>query len=133
MFVNKKLFFRRAFAFVLDLYISMLPMLFISLLFKNFSTSYPKLHSALHFFSLAIFLVLRDVIFGSSSLGKKICGLIVIDSSKPVLASSEKLIIRGLFCVIYVIEGIVFLLRGSSLSERATGTSVVFKKDYPYL
>ncbi|MBQ8830280.1 MAG: RDD family protein [Oscillospiraceae bacterium] len=133
MFINKKLFFRRAIAFTLDLYISTLPMLFISLLFKNFPTSYPKLYLVLYSFSFAILLVLRDVIFGSCSLGKKICGLIVIDSGTPALASSEKLIFRGLFCFIYVIEGIVFLLRGSSLSERATGTFVVFKKDYPYL
>ena len=133
MFINRNLFFRRAFAFILDIYISMLPTLFISLLFKNFSTSHPKLYSAVFYFLTVIFMVLRDVLFGHCSLGKRICGLIVINNSPPSFASTEKLIIRGLFCFIYIIEGILLLLQGSSLSERITGTSVVLKKDHPLL
>ena len=133
MLVDRKLFFRRALAFVLDLYISMLPMLIVSLLFENFSTAYPKLHSAIFYFLAIVLMVLRDVIFGGCSLGKKICGLIVIDAKKSALATTEKLIFRGLFCIVYILEGIVFLLRGSSLSERITGTYVVFKKDHPRL
>ncbi len=70
---------------------------------------------------------LRDVIFGGRSLGKRIMGLVAADKTTGKKPSVGKLMLRGVFFLMYI-DGIILFVSGKSVGDRAAGTIVVPKK-----
>ncbi len=73
--------------------------------------------------------VLRDLIFGGRSLGKRIFGLIVLDKQTAEKAKIHQRIIRGLFLFILQFDLIVMLIRGESIGDTVARTVIISKKD----
>lgn len=72
--------------------------------------------------------VLRDLIFGGRSLGKRIFGLIVLDKQTEAPAKLAKCAIRNIFYFLLPIDIIVLLISGTTIGDRVAHT-VVVKKD----
>ncbi len=77
-----------------------------------------------------VFVILRDVIFGGRSIGKKIAGLVILDRQTGMLAKKGKRLVRNLFLPIYEVDAIVMLISGSTIGDRVGGTVVIPKKVY---
>ena len=71
--------------------------------------------------------VLRDLIFGGRSLGKRIMGLVVLDRQTGMQANAGKCVLRNLFLFIVHIDAIVMLTSGTTIGDRAAHTVVVRK------
>ena len=71
--------------------------------------------------------VLRDLIFGGRSLGKRIMGLVVLDRQTGMQANAGKCAFRNLFLFIVHIDAIVMLASGTTIGDRAAHTVVVRK------
>lgn len=71
--------------------------------------------------------VLRDLIFGGRSLGKRIVGLAVLDRQTGLQAGAGRCALRNLFLFIVHIDVIFMLVSGSSIGDRAAHTVVVRK------
>ncbi|MBQ4317464.1 MAG: helix-turn-helix domain-containing protein [Clostridia bacterium] len=71
--------------------------------------------------------VLRDLIFGGRSLGKRIFGLAVLDRQTGTQAKAGKCVLRNLFLFIVQIDAIVMLISGSTVGDRVAHTVVVRK------
>lgn len=71
--------------------------------------------------------VLRDLIFGGKSLGKRILGLTVLDKQTGTQAKATQCALRNIFLIIAHIDAIVMLVSGSTLGDRAAHTVVVRK------
>jgi len=75
-----------------------------------------------------LYCLLKDCLFGRRSLGKLICGLIILNSETGEKASYSSLILRNITYVIASIEGIVVLLNnGKRLGDSFAKTQVVRK------
>lgn len=72
--------------------------------------------------------VLRDLIFGGRSLGKRIMGLLVLDRQTGMEAKGLKCALRNIFLFILHIDAIVMLVIGKTLGDCAAHTVVVHKK-----
>ena len=72
--------------------------------------------------------VLRDLIWGGRSLGKRITGLVVLDKNTAAKPKKWQLIVRNIFLFILHVDSIVMLVRGQSLGDSAAHTVVVAKK-----
>lgn len=68
--------------------------------------------------------VCRDVI-SQRSIGKKLMELYIVDrnSSKP--ASAKQKVIRNLFIIIGTVDVFVLLIKGESIGDIVSGTSIV--------
>ena len=78
-----------------------------------------------------IFFVLRDLIFGGRSLGKRIMGLMVLDRQTGMQANVGKCALRNLFLFIVHIDAIFMLASGTTIGDRAAHTLVV-RKNFLY-
>lgn len=77
-----------------------------------------------------ILFTLRDVIPGGRSIGKRICGLVVLNKKTGDEASRVQLIVRGLlFFFIIQVDGILMIASGRSVGDHLANTVVVAKKD----
>lgn len=72
--------------------------------------------------------ILRDLIFGGRSLGKRIMGLMVLDRQTGMKASTGKCALRNIFLFIVHIDAIIMLASGTTLGDRAAHTIVVHQK-----
>lgn len=79
-----------------------------------------------------VLFVLRDVIFGRRSLGKRLLGLIVIDRQTGEVAKPSKRILRNLFLPLMQIDGFVMLFSGSSVGDRVVNAAVIPIKSLYY-
>ena len=71
--------------------------------------------------------MLRDVIFGGRSVGKRIFGLHVIDLCSSAAATNDKKILRNLFFFLYLVDVFVLLATGQTIGDRIAGTLVVME------
>lgn len=77
-----------------------------------------------------ILFILRDLIFGGRSLGKRLLGLAVIDRRTAGKTNCKQRIIRNIFSVLLMqIDIVVMLVRGQSIGDTLAHTAVVLKKD----
>ena len=74
-----------------------------------------------------ILFVLRDVIFGGRSVGKRIFGLHVIDLRSSAAATNDKKILRNLFFFLYLVDVFVLLATGQTIGDHVAGTLVVME------
>ncbi len=79
--------------------------------------------------SYPVCFVLRDLIFGGRSLGKRIMGLMVLDKQTGDAPKKNALFIRNIFIFIIQVEAVIMLVTGLTLGDRAAHTVVVRKKD----
>lgn len=73
--------------------------------------------------------MLKDLLFGGRSLGKRIMGLTVLDKTTGATPKKTVLFLRNIFLIIIQVEAIVMLITGLTLGDRAAHTVVVRKKD----
>lgn len=73
--------------------------------------------------------ILRDVLFGSRSLGKRFLGLIVVDKLTGTTASVGKRIAKNLFLPIVQVDAIVMLVTGRTVGDHVAHTVVIRKAD----
>jgi len=69
--------------------------------------------------------ILRDLIFGGRSLGKRMLGLTVLDRQTGLPATAGKCALRNLFLFIVQIDAIVMLVSGTTIGDRVAHTVVV--------
>lgn len=67
----------------------------------------------------------RDYLLGGRSIGKRLCGLSVVDSATGLPATGKQLILKGLCFMIVPFDAMLLLLTGRSAGERISGTAVV--------
>ncbi len=75
-----------------------------------------------------VLLLLRDFLFGGTSLGKRILGLRVIDFTTHQKTPVFKRILRCLFFIILPIDAITMFIEGRSIGDRVANTIVVPKQ-----
>jgi len=75
--------------------------------------------------SYPVSFVLRDVIFGGRSVGKRIMGLVVLDKQTGLPPKAGKRILRNLFLMILQVDAIILLVTGATLGDRAANTVVI--------
>lgn len=112
-------------AFVVDWHLTVIPafvFLFASELLPATIQPYAMFVGIFCCFGLYFF---RDYLFGGRSPGKRLVGLSVVDRSTGLPATGKQLLIKNLFTWLVSIDGLVLLLSGKSLAERATDTAVV--------
>lgn len=76
--------------------------------------------------------VLRDLIFGGRSLGKRIMGLVVLDRQTGMQATAGKCALRNLFLFIVHVDAVFMLASGATIGDRAAHTVVVRKSSLNY-
>jgi uncharacterized RDD family membrane protein YckC len=82
------------------------------------------------FLSYPVCFVLRDLIMGGRSLGKRIFGLMVLDQQTGQIAKPTQRLVRNLFFFLQQIDGILLLCTGSSVGDHVAHTAVIQKKDF---
>lgn len=124
--------FKRCVAFLLDaLFLS----LAISLLSLTSIILPDELDSLLSFGSSSLYiagLILRDLIFGGVSLGKRIMGLDILEYHTAQKAKLYKTALRNLFLPLVWLDFFVILIQGRSMGDCAVRTVVVNKKNIDY-
>ncbi len=125
---------RRIVAWVIDWNIIGLSFLFLSviiaaLLSSSFHANSQTVSLILVFVVLLylVCFVLRDLIFGGRSLGKRIMGLVVLDRQTGNQASAGKCALRNVFIFIVHIDAIFMLASGATIGDRAAHTVVAGK------
>ena len=101
-------------------------------LISSSNSSVSGLHGLLIFaliMSYPVCFVLRDLIFGGRSLGKRILGLTVLDKRTGQVPKKSSLLSRNIFLLIFHIDAVVMFITGLTLGDRAAHTVVVRKKD----
>lgn len=73
--------------------------------------------------------VLRDVVWGGRSLGKRIFGLVICDLYTGEKPKAALLLLRDIFFIVCNIDAILMLICGRSLGDFAAHTVVLSKKD----
>lgn len=68
--------------------------------------------------------VLRDV-FSERSIGKRIMELYIVDKNTGESACVKQKIIRNLFIIIAMVDVFVLLIKGESIGDIVSGTSIV--------
>jgi transcriptional regulator with XRE-family HTH domain len=79
--------------------------------------------------SYPVCFILRDLIFGGRSLGKRIMGLVILDKATGKSPKKLALALRGIFLFIMQADIIIMLITGQTLGDRVAHTLVVRKKD----
>lgn len=126
--------FKRAIAFIIDWNICLFPMLAIVYAISRLTADNPDISPViawpivlLMIGSLVLF-ILRDVAFGSRSLGKRLFGLYVVDRRTHAPVDRGRRAARNIFFVLYPIDGIVMLITGNTIGGFATNTTVLGRK-----
>lgn len=126
----KNIRIKRCIAWFIDWLLCCLPCLLYTILFAP-SLVRPSFSNLLGLFLLVpatfILFVLRDVIFGGRSVGKRIFGLHVIDLRSSAAATNDKKILRNLFFFLYLVDVFVLLATGQTIGDRIAGTLVVME------
>ena len=78
-------------------------------------------------FVLLAVVVLRDWLLRGRSLGKRIFGLYVYDQETLQKAHPKQLFLRNVFFFLYPIDGILLLITGRTVGDRAANTVVLTK------
>ena len=99
--------------------------------FLQEEASQAELFLALFFMlSYPVCFMLRDLIFGGRSLGKRMLGLTVLSKQTGNAPKKSQLLLRNLFSVFLMhIEVIIMLVTGQTLGDLLAHTVVVLKKD----
>ena len=125
---------RRLLAWIIDwniigLSVMVLAALFVPVIGTIFKLDYATAAVITIFLMLLypVCFILRDLIFGGRSLGKRILGLVVLDRQTGAPAKAPKCGLRNLFLFIVHIDTIVMLVSGTTLGDRAAKTVVVRK------
>lgn len=80
--------------------------------------------------SYPVCFMLRDLIFGGRSLGKRIMKLMILNKQTGEAPKKRQLLLRNIFSpFIMEIDAIIMLATGLSIGDRAAHTVVVSKKD----
>lgn len=79
-------------------------------------------------FSFLAVLYCRDWLLGGRSIGKRLCGLSVVDRATGGPAAGKQLLLKGLCYMVLPFDAFVLLLTGRSVGERISGTAVVRRK-----
>lgn len=72
---------------------------------------------------------LRDFIFNGRSLGKRICGLVILDVKTATKPKLLKTILCDLFFFLFQIDFVILLASGKTIGDFVAHTVVVNKKD----
>ena len=83
--------------------------------------------------SFPVCFILRDIIFGGRSLGKRILGLTITDIKTGSAPKKTSLLLRNIFLFIVHIDFAVMLITGLTIGDRAAHTVVIRKKDLEFL
>lgn len=78
-------------------------------------------------FVLLAVVVLRDWLLRGRSLGKRIFGLYVYDQETLQKACPKQLFLRNVFFFLYPVDGILLLITGRTVGDRAANTVVLTK------
>lgn len=122
--------FRRIFAFMVDLFVMALTVAIAIGLFQLIANLLSSLSFITALLALLLILslipafVLRDAIM-DRSLGKRLFEFHVYDRNTLQIASKKQRIIRNLFFFIYPIDGVIMLVTGRTIGDRAAGTVVL--------
>lgn len=74
------------------------------------------------------YLYCRDWLLGGRSIGKRLCGLTVVDCATDGPAKGKQLLLKNLCYFIAPFDAIVLLLTGRSVGERISDTVVIPEK-----
>ncbi len=122
----KSVFLRRMFAWIIDAPLYNFPAMVVAMLLVKLDVSVFN-YIALVF--LVIFapltFVLRDVISKGRSFGKRMFELNVLDKSSNKPASKKQKIIRNLFFLFYLIDGIILIVEKETIGDKVANTVVV--------
>ncbi len=119
--------FRRAFAFLVDWNLIGFVVLFLlAVLFPVISNQVFVVLLLILLFPAGV--MLRDLIFGTRSLGKRIFGLVVLDKKTGDIAKPGQRVVRCLFSILTYVEAIIIFVSGRSIGDRVADTVVVPKK-----
>ncbi len=129
--------FRRCIAWVIDWNLSFIFAYFILFIFffiLGFMENTPEPETLTSITLLVVFIfsmttfVLRDLIFGGRSLGKRIMKLIILDGKTGESARKSQCAVRNLFLCIYAFDLIFMLIKGQSIGDKVAHTIVISKK-----
>ncbi len=76
-----------------------------------------------------VLFILRDFLLCGRSIGKRICGLVVLNKQTGCNAMRYQLILRSLLFFLVYIDGVVMIASGRSIGDQLANTVVVSKKD----
>lgn len=125
---------RRVLAWLLDWYLcgfsTMIALAIYMAIFANSLGNTAILGALFLIICFPVCFVLRDLIMGGRSLGKRIFGLMVLDQQTGQIAKPTQRLVRNLFFFLQQIDGILLLCTGSSVGDRVAHTAVIQKKDF---
>ena len=131
--------FLRLFAALLDWWlfggVTLIGMTVLTAVTKSITSHELSTHPLFILAFLALFLfftvgfMMRDVIFGGRSLGKRILGLVVLDKKSGKKPKFWQRAVRNLFLQVYAFDAILLLASGATLGDRCARTMVVPKKE----
>ena len=130
MFEHKPVRLRRFAAFLIDFHvilISAFTMAILAPLFLRFLGFYFAMFCAV---SAIGYLYCRDWLLGGQSIGKRLCGLSVVDLATDGPSTGKQLLQKNLCYLIFPFDAFVLLLTGRSVGERISSTAVVPER-YP--
>ena len=80
--------------------------------------------------SYPICFILRDLIFGGRSLGKRMLKLVILSKQTGEAPKKSQLVLRNIFSIVVIeIDALIMLITGLSIGDRLAHTVVVAKKD----
>ena len=80
--------------------------------------------------SYPVCFILRDLIFGGRSLGKRIMKLVILSKQTGEAPKKSQLVLRNIFSIVVIqIDALIMLITGLSIGDRLAHTVVVAKKD----
>lgn len=119
----------RCIAFVLDWNIIGIPAIILAAIITAIVSVTGMELIALLFFPIIlswfVLFILRDVVFGGVSIGKRIMKLKVIDKYTGEDASKKQKALRGVSLFLVSFDALFLLISGSSLGDRIASTAVV--------
>ena len=118
----KSVILRRVFAWIVDAPLYAFPTMALATLLDDFEMDFL---SYIVVFFMPIVFVLRDVISKGRSFGKQMFELNILNKSSNDPASAKQKIVRNLFFVIFLIDGIVMLVTKESIGDKVANTIVV--------
>ena len=128
MYEHKPARFRRLIAFLIDFHATIFWgffVVFAGMLLLPFGMIYFAMVCCVF---CAGSLYVRDWLLGGRSIGKRACGLSVVDRATGRPATGKQLLIKDLCCMVLPFDGLVLLLTGRSIGERISCTAVIQEK-----
>ena len=128
MYEHKPARFRRLIAFLIDFHATIFLgffVVFAGMLLLPFGMIYFAMVCCVFF---AGSLYVRDWLLGGRSMGKRACGLSVVDRGTGRPATGKQLLVKDLCYMALPFDGLVLLLTGRSIGERISCTAVVPEK-----